>query len=242
LHWYDLIGCIPLNAFRFVRIFRLFSILLRLHKLKIINIRQLYMYRIMRIYYNVLVEEISDRVVIKIIDGVQDEIRGGGPVVEDIIENVLKPKQDIISTWLSHRLKTAAAVNYAHHRDDIKAYIDAAIAGAIRKDGKIEAIEQVPFMGKVISGTIQSSISDIVYHIIDSAMHDLASDRNKVLVNEVTNIVFDAIEQKEQDVQLQEIAIDTFIRTLDIIKAQVGVKKWKTRYDTTIPDAAKRDS
>jgi hypothetical protein len=73
-------------------------------------------------------------------------------------------------------------------------------------------------------------------------MHDLASDRNKVLVNEVTNIVFDAIEQKEQDVQLQEIAIDTFIRTLDIIKAQVGVKKWKTRYDTTIPDAAKRDS
>jgi hypothetical protein len=32
IHWYDLIGCVPIGSFRFLRILRVFSILIRLHK------------------------------------------------------------------------------------------------------------------------------------------------------------------------------------------------------------------
>ena len=38
LHWYDLAGCIPVGSFRFLRVLRVFSILIRLNNLKVIQL------------------------------------------------------------------------------------------------------------------------------------------------------------------------------------------------------------
>jgi len=43
LHWYDVLGCIPLGSFRFLRIFRVASMVLRLHKMEVIDLRQSYL-------------------------------------------------------------------------------------------------------------------------------------------------------------------------------------------------------
>ena len=42
LHWYDLAGCIPVGSFRFLRVLRIFSILVRLNNLKVINLAKSY--------------------------------------------------------------------------------------------------------------------------------------------------------------------------------------------------------
>ena len=40
IHWYDIIGCIPVGSFRFLRILRVISIIYRLHQYKVIDVTQ----------------------------------------------------------------------------------------------------------------------------------------------------------------------------------------------------------
>ena len=100
IHWYDVLGCIPVGGFRALRLLRIVSIVIRLHKKQIINIRTTWWYKLLNRYYSILVEEVSDRVVVNVIKGVQTEIESGSPVTDELVEKVIKPKQEIIVEWL----------------------------------------------------------------------------------------------------------------------------------------------
>jgi hypothetical protein len=229
IHWYDILGCIPLDAFRFVRVLRIYSIIYRLHKLRLINLRNTFVYRKLSKYYEILVEEVSDRVVVNILNGIQDEVKGGGPVLENIVQDILRPKKELIAEWISHRLKVGVAKNYAGHRTGLKVYIDGLIDGAVQKSEDISSLELLPVVGKAITATVKKTVSDVVYHVIDSAMSDLASDQNRVIVGEMADFVFDSVEFEEQDVRLQEIIEETLVQSLEVVKDQVKVKQWKLK-------------
>ncbi len=240
IHWYDLLGCIPVDTFRFVRLFRVFSILYRLHNLEVIDLSKTYVYQKIRKYYDILVEEVSDRVVVQIIDGIQTEVSHGGPMVRKIVHEVLRPQQDLISEWVSHRLRYVAQYNYDKQKENIREYVENIISVAINKNSEANAIKQIPWMGKVITDTIKHAVSDMLINVIDQSMQDLASDKNKSLVNEITNITFDSIEVSEENQQLQDMVIDTTLRVLEIIKDQVKVQQWKLQDhpESSNPDLA----
>ncbi len=228
IHWYDLLGCIPLNAFRLVRFLRVISIVYRLHQLKIINLRSTYLFIKAKKYYGILLEEISDRVVANLIVSAQAELGQAGSTLDSIINDVLRPKQRQIVDWLSKRLETAAMHNFDGRKREIRLYVESSIADAFRKNDDIKKIEQIPMVGKTLCTTLERSISSIVYNIIENAMRDLASSRNRLIVEEATDIVFGAIEAKDQDNELHAIILETLIEALEKVKEQVtGVKRWK---------------
>ncbi len=74
LHWYDLVGLIPTGATRLFRFLRIFSILHRLHKYKIIDLNQTAIFRFFAFYADVFVEELSDRIVVKVLSDAQKDI------------------------------------------------------------------------------------------------------------------------------------------------------------------------
>ncbi|MCC5932319.1 MAG: hypothetical protein JJU28_23945 [Cyclobacteriaceae bacterium] len=227
IHWYDLVGCIPIGSLRFARLFRVFSILYRFQKIGFIDLKKTYIFKQIRFYYDVLVEEISDRVVINVLNGVQDEIRDGGPVIDRIIDEIIIPKKSILVDWFSHRIQLAVHESYHLRREEIREYIDNTIVDAISKSREVGAIEQIPIAGKLITQTLGSGISSIVYNVIDGIIRDVGSDDNRILIEELLDIAIDTVENEEKDIQLNEIAIESFIRILEIIKDQVKVKKWK---------------
>jgi len=63
--WYDVLGCIPVAGFRFLRVLRVITITVRLQRLGVIDIRNWAVYKTFMVYYDIVVEEISDRVVIR---------------------------------------------------------------------------------------------------------------------------------------------------------------------------------
>src|SRR5690606_41794798 len=71
-HWYDLLGCIPIAGMRFLRILRIFSILYRLKKYAIVDFSNSPVFRFFNFYYEVLLEELSDRIVVKVLSGTQE--------------------------------------------------------------------------------------------------------------------------------------------------------------------------
>lgn len=123
IYWYDLLGCIPVGSMRWLRILRVFSIFYRLHKYKIMDFSQTYVSKVAKKYLNIVVEEVSDRVVINVLNGVQNEIKSGSPVVERISKEVLSPHKEVISKWVSLRINDLNSSVYSPRREEFKAYV-----------------------------------------------------------------------------------------------------------------------
>ena len=101
IHWYDVIGCIPVGSLRFLRILRVISIVYRLHQYKIIDVTGTGLYRFVNFYYEAFMEELSDRIVAKVLSGVQHEIKLGSPLfalrsyLEDRVDHALKQNVEL---------------------------------------------------------------------------------------------------------------------------------------------------
>ncbi len=231
-HWYDLFGCIPLGSFRWLRVLRIVSMTIRLHKMGVINITEMYIYKEAYKFYRIFVEEVTDRVVINVLNGVQREIRKDSPVTTKMIAEVIKPHQDILTQWLSHRIKRVTEHNYELYKDDIKQYVEGVIHEAVSQNSEVKNIAMLPVVGKPISVALKGSVSDITFNVVNGMVRDLASDHNNKVIEEVTNIIIDAMLLQEEDRALNKVTKDIFISAIDMIKEQVEVKKWRAESET----------
>ena len=124
IHWYDLVGCIPVGSLRFLRILRVISIIYRLHQYKIIDFTNTRLFRFVNFYYEAFMEELSDRIVLKVLSGVQEEVRRGSPLFERIQQDILFPRRDMLSDWISERVAVAAKEGYVPNRGALRAYLE----------------------------------------------------------------------------------------------------------------------
>lgn len=229
IHFYDLLGCIPVGGFRFLRLLRIISISYRLQKMGIIDLSNTVPVTFIRKYYGVLIEEISDRVTINILSDIQQDVRHGSPVVDRIVGEVILPHKESLVEWMSHRIEKVATQNYEHYRESIRDYVQERINTAVEENNEFARLEQIPLFGSLVRKTIEQATSDIVYNIINGIMQDLASERNRVVIDETADILFDAILLKEEDSELNLMVTDTIDRSLEIVKQQVKVQQWKLR-------------
>lgn len=228
-HWYDLLGCIPLDAFRFVRVFRIYSILNRLQNLGVIDLRKSYWGRLYNKYYDILMEEISDHVVVKILTGIQEEAEQEGDVTHKIVDQVLLPKRYLIIDWISHRVSYTARTYRENYHEDIKRYVDELIGRAVARNDEIAALERVPVVGRAVVTTVQSTVSNVVYNVMDQLLIDLSGEQSKVLVSEIVDGSLDMMDHPERERELQRVIREVLVQSLEIIKDQVKVKQWKLK-------------
>ena len=119
IYWYDVLGCIPLGGFRFLRVLRIFSMVYRLERMGVINLSESWLFKQLKKYYQIFLEEVSDRVVVNVIDGVKAELESGNPISNKIVEDVLVPQKEEITTWISDRVDAAISNTYQLHRAEI---------------------------------------------------------------------------------------------------------------------------
>ncbi|MDJ0766360.1 MAG: ion transporter [Myxococcota bacterium] len=230
IHWYDLLGCIPLNAFRVARLLRIITITYRLHQLRVFPLEKTYLYRKAKKYSEIILEEISDRVVENIIDQAQAEVKEAGPTLDKVVKEVLRPKQGLIVEWASEQLRQGVELSFEQQKGDIRDYLQHLISDAFSRNKNVSRLEQIPMAGKALTSTLEKAIVDIVYNIADTSMRDLASPRNRALVVGATEIVLGAIERKEEDSSLHPIILDIIFEILEMVKKQVSyTKRWKIK-------------
>ncbi len=227
IHWYDVLGCIPLGSFRFLRIFRVGSMVLRLHKMGVIDLHDSYLFRIYQRYSAVVVEEISDRVVINVLDGVQDELDHGTPVVSRIIVEVIRPQKDMLVEWLSARIKHASDHHYERYQEQLRGYVNRKVSDAVQGNSEVKDIASIPLVGSTITGKLEKAVSDITFSVIEGIMLDLSSEENTKVISELVDVGMDMVLLEEEDEHLNRIAIDMVDRSIEIIKDQVRIKRWK---------------
>jgi hypothetical protein len=227
VHWYDLLGCIPVGSFRWLRLLRIISIVYRLQKYQIIDISNLYLVRFVRKYMNVLVEELSDRVVIHVLDGIQDEISVGTPVMEKIVQQVILPNKPLVIEWIASRINDLADNVYQPRRPDLKLYIDGVIASSIAQDQKVAALEKLPVIGQAVTEIIETTVSDIVFNVLDRVVMDIGAEETDVWVRDITDQVIARLLQPSA--QLNAAGRDVLIDILDVVKDEVRIQRWKLK-------------
>lgn len=229
VHWYDLLGCVPLAGFRFLRLLRVITILYRLHRTGIIDFAETAPGRLLSKYYGVLLEEVSDRVIIKMLSDMQDEVNRGGPVLDQIVAEVLEPRKAELVEWMSHRVQHVAAENYERYRERLNGYIAQRVRTALAENTEFALLGSVPIAGSIIRTRVERGITEMTSSVMNGLAADLASERNKPVVDEAADIMFSAVLFKEDEGELNRMVIDTVDRVIEILKRHVAVQEWKLR-------------
>lgn len=229
IHWYDLLGCIPLDAFRFVRMFRIYSIVYRLQKLGWIDVSDTYFAKVFRKYYDILMEEISDHVVVNILTGIQEEASSEGKIIEKIVAEVLLPKRDLIVNRLAQKVQIMARDYRNQFHEDLEEYVDGLIRKAVEQNDEIARLERVPVFGKAVVSTVQKTVSNIVFNVIDQLLKDLSGEQSKILVQEVIDAGLEIGEHADSESEYQNVIGEALVKSLEIVKDQVKIKQWKLR-------------
>lgn len=230
VHWYDVLGCLPVSSLRSLRLLRVIAMLPKLQRTGLVDLRQTYPYQTFIKYRDIALEEISDRVTVRIIEGLQKEIRGSQPVTARIAEEVLLPQRDALIQAITHRLQEATAVAYSHQQDDFHDYLDGVIRQAVAQNREISTIASLPGVGKPMATLLERAISDIVFNVIDRMVADVASLENDRVIAEVTAVSTDALLNPKYDQRLNRLARSVVLQSLDVIKDHVQIQRWKETY------------
>ncbi|MCG8670733.1 MAG: hypothetical protein MI867_15075 [Pseudomonadales bacterium] len=225
VHWYDVLGCIPIGSFRWLRLLRVISILYRLQKYEIIDLSNSYPIRFFKKYFNILVEEVSDRVVVNVLEGVQEEVKTGNPVAGKVMQEVLLPQKQVIIEWLTDKVNDITDTVYPPRREQLRQYIDNVIGESISQDQKVAALEKLPVVGQPITEVIETTVSDVVFSVLDRLVGDVGHEDTDMLVKELADIVLERV--MEPSHQLNEAGRDVILEIIEVIKDEVKVQKWK---------------
>ncbi len=229
-HWYDVLGCIPLAGFRFLRVLRVISIVMRLQHLGVIDIRNWAVYKTAMVYYDIVMEEISDRVVINVISGAQREMQSGGAqLTQRVVSEVIQPRQQQLVQAASTRIEQAVINAYQDNRDEIQAYIAALVHRGVDSNRALKNLERVPMLGSFVTHALDDAITDTVHNVLDEAVAGLNSEDFDNLVKHITDTVIAQMLQAQAG-EHSEVT-DAVIEILDLVKAQVAVQQWREHFE-----------
>ena len=227
IHWYDLVGCIPIGSLRFLRILRVVSIIYRLHQYKIIDFTSTRLYQFVTFYYDAFMEELSDRIVLKVLSGVQDEVKRGSPLLEKIQHDILYPRRGMLSDWLSERVAQAAQQGYVPNRGALRAYLENRVDHALKQNLELSRLKYLPVVGPTIQDTLENAVGDIVANVIHQILEDLASSTNHAFIEDIVNVFLpEPGGEVTEDAETQAL-INLTLEVIDAVKDQVRVKRWR---------------
>lgn len=227
IHWYDLVGCVPVGSLRFLRVLRIISIVYRLHQYRIIDVTQFRLYQLVVFYYEAFMEELSDRIVIKVLSGVQNEMTRGSPLFERIQHDILYPRKDMLTDWISGRIAKAASDGYMPKRAELRIYLEGRVDGALKQNLELSRLRMVPVVGPTIQETLEDAVGDIVANVIHQILEDLASTTNHAFIEDIVQVLLPSPENAETDNARNDALITLINEVIEAIKSQVRVKHWR---------------
>lgn len=225
-HWYDFIGCIPAGSLVILRLLRIVSIVIRLHKKKIINIFKITIFKRLLKFYNIVIEEISDRVVLNILGGIKSNVTLGMPITHDVINKIVKPNKERIIDIIVDKVHNVVTTEYNRHKKDIESYITEKSHTAVVGNKELSKLKLIPVVGNQISATIEHSVSRTVNAVVENVVSDFISDDGREYMRNIANEIADCTLEDLEN-QMSDVTADIVAETVALIARTTNVKQWK---------------
>ncbi|PEN06612.1 hypothetical protein CRI93_10065 [Longimonas halophila] len=239
VHWYDVLGCVPVSTFRSLRVLRIVVVIRKMQRLGLVDLKQTAAYETFIYYRDAFLQDLTDRVVLRIIGGIQEEVATSDAVVEQITQQAILPRRNELINAMTHRLQAATAHAYDQYRPAFQTYLDGVITQAVQNNREISTIGMIPGVGSTIARLLEHAISDIVYNVLNQIMDDLGEQAHDQVLSDITALSADAAFSAEHEQEINELVRALIVESLDVVKNQIQVYEWTpTRPSTNAtPDA-----
>ncbi len=225
IHWYDLLGCIPVAGFRWLRILRVLSLLIRLQRMGIVDLRETYLGKTLIKYYNIVLEELSDRIVTNVLEGVQRQVRTGNPLVHRIENDVLAPRKQPLVDYLAQRMAESVRETHERYRVELGQYLFYLSDEAIARTEAGARLAAMPVAGPRAIALIGETVRELGTALTDQLVDDITNPDYRERLDELLTMV---ITQAGGDrAELNDLVQSTTLDVLEQVKAEVNVKQWK---------------
>ena len=224
IHWYEILAIIP--HLRFLRLFRAGIIAYRLYELgyKVIpdNIRIKAMF-----YYSVIMEELSDRVVITVIDGIRHELETSS-THKKIIHDLVDHHRELFTITLSSMLQESLAKALQQQQPVVTQKVGINVNQAIEGTPELtQLLRLIPIVGGRIEQQIQS-IGQRLGENISAGLIEPFTAGSPHRPNENYQLIAEKVSALNIDNQyLEELVESVVFESLEAIRKQVKIKQWQ---------------
>ena len=159
IHWYEILAIIP--QLRFLRLFRAGIIAYRLHELGYPVIPESWR-KTGLFYYRVVMEELSDRVVITVIDGIRYELETSSSH-KQIIHDLVNHHREQFTVTLTALLQESLATALKEQKPAITRAVGQIVDQAIEDTPELtQLLRLIPLVGDVLSNKFKVLVNVLV--------------------------------------------------------------------------------
>ncbi len=224
IHWYEILAIIP--QLRFLRLFRAGIIAYRLHELGYPVVPESWR-KTGLFYYRVVMEELSDRVVITVIDGIRYELETSSShkqIIHDLVNHHREQFTVALTALLQESLATALKEQKPAITKGVGKIVDQAI---IDTPELTQLLRLIPLVG----GRIEQQIQSIGQRLGENISAGLIEPLIEGSPNS-PNPTYQLISQRVSEIninnrQLEQLVESVVFETLESVRKQVKVKQWQ---------------
>jgi len=218
-NWYDLVGLVPLTQFRVFRLFRIASIYMRLRRSELSRVGKDVVSRAVAYVSNIIAEEISDKVALRILNETQDEIRRG--THRRIFERTIVARRERIEAMVEAQVRSLVLSKDVQRRlrELTRLNLDEAAENT-------EALRSVPLPSVVLRPLVRGVGEVVLEATLQAVAGTLESDQGRAAVRGLARSVLDQLLYGSLREELDALAEEVGIDVIEHRKQAVAVKKW----------------
>lgn len=230
IHWYEVIAIVPM--FRFFRLARAGIIAYRLHELGYQVIPKKLLVK-GKFYYDLILEELSDRIVLTVIKGVEVELETSAPHNHRIHAIIDQHRPDFAQT-LAEILQQSVSHSLIQQQSLINQEIGRIVNQSIENTPELrQLLRLLPIVGHRLEQQIQSIGQRIGENISDGLVSAFSQQNSaQQLANPVLGEIALQISQLNLNTPRVNALIDSIVaQTFATVREQVKIKQWQDKIE-----------
>jgi hypothetical protein len=218
-YWYDLLSLIPVTALRPLRLLRVVSIYMRLRQSDLSRVGRDFLSRGVAYISNIITEEVSDRVAVRILDEYREEIVDGTHV--RIARATVEPRRAEIERVLVSQIRAILTDEDTIER--FRQLLQLNLANAVDES---ESLRSLPLPHVVVKPVVRTVGEVILDTTLETISTTLDSVDGQEAVQALADSILEALFYGPALAELESLAKDISLQVIDHMKEVVTVKKW----------------
>jgi len=221
IHWYEVLGCLPI--LRPLRLFRTFIIAYRLYLLGYPILPSRWIVK-GRFYYELVLEELSDRIVLRVLDGVTSELKQNKThyVLLDRIIDTHRPQ---LIKVLTEILEANLPSYIQQNQVILSQYVTTAVERSVQNTPELQQmLNLMPVIGTLISQRLELVSVKLAENMTVELLQPF-TQRPYPIYSEVAHHIGSLhVHTPEFEALVNSVVIEA----IDVIRKQVSIQQWKT--------------
>ncbi|WLF82925.1 preprotein translocase subunit SecA [Moraxella sp. ZY210820] len=221
-HWYDVLALIP--HLRFLRLFRAGIIAYKLHELGYFPKKW---YKWGEFYYFLVLEELTDRIALTMIRGVERELKQNS-LLKQTINDMLDKHRQLFATTLAELLQQSLGKALQQQQRQMSYNVGQIVNQAIEDTPELhQMLRLLPVIGGRLEQQIQSIGQRLGENITNGLLQPF-TESSDTMANDTYQLIAHKASQTPLDSeQIAELVQSVIFDSLEIVRKQVKVKQWQ---------------